>query len=104
MEKRNIRLILVLILIVGLILRIISINWGLPNNDHQYSYCQDEQTNLTLLKNINLKEWSFDLKQGVSGHLGYYLLGIPIFLGKGLGIIQIKNDPDFYRNKDQQDY
>lgn len=97
LNRKYNNLILLSILIIGLFPRIISINWGLPNDMHQQPYNGDESLTLTLFRNFEPKKLNFDLKQAVSGSLGYYLFAGSVFIGSVSGFFDLVTDPDYYR-------
>lgn len=90
-------IILISILLLGIIVQIISINWGLPGSAHQNSYNGDEGTNLSIFRNFDPKTLNFDPKMYVSGSLGYYLLAGSVVAGKIAGFYNLVSNPDYYR-------
>jgi hypothetical protein len=101
-ERKYHIIILISILLLGIIVQIISINWGLPNTNHQDSYNGDEDTNLSIFRNFDPGKLNFDPKMYVSGSLGYYLLAGSVSVGNILGYYNLVSDPDYYRENIQE--
>jgi len=94
LKKKSI--LIILILLIATCIRLLNINWGLPNNIHIYPYNYDEKTYLGELNNLNLEDLDFNPDDYWKVHFPVYFTGFSLALGKLLCFYEI-GDKQYYK-------
>jgi len=84
------------ILVVALALRLIGIDFGLPNERHAYPYNPDEWTPMQVLRGMDPGRLDFNPHYYFNPTLQYYLYGGTFALAHVTGLINIRGDERFY--------
>jgi len=103
MSDRKYIFLLLLILIIGFLLRVTMINWGLPSENLALStYNPDEQNSYHTLEKWNPKQLKFPAGQVLHwGNLHLFVLAASLGIGKITGYVHTGNR-DFYINNLKQ--
>jgi hypothetical protein len=100
---KNTKIWLALILICAVIVGSLSLNWGLPNAQHIYTYSSDEMTYLKWLQNMNPARRDFNPKVYTKTHLSIYATAAVLAAGQAAGLYRIgskeyyKDNPNDFR-------
>lgn len=108
MKPKDIRICLFGILLLSLIIRLIGIKWGLPNEEHFYPYYPDEYTVIMLLQRMEPEKLNFYPEYYPYGRIypdpvsHFYFIGATYFLCSKLGIVTLTKDKKFYLSNVQE--
>lgn len=90
------------ILLLALVLRLIGIDFGLPNESHAYPYNPDEWTPMQVLRGMDPAHLDFNPHYYFNPTLQYYIYGATFGLAHVTGIVNIRGDERFYFEHPEQ--
>ena len=88
-----------IILILGIYLRLIALDWGLPDRTHRWSYRTDESSYLLMLKEMNPLHGDF-ISESFGPKIGSGILwpyGALILIAHSTGILEAHSSLEWYR-------
>ncbi|MEO0107743.1 MAG: glycosyltransferase family 39 protein [candidate division WOR-3 bacterium] len=86
MRRMMIPVLIALVLLVGLLLRVRGLQWGIPTGPHYRNYYQDERFSLGLVYRMNPARLNFDPHYYINPSLHYYtMLGV-LGMASALGL------------------
>lgn len=96
LEKRNLFIAFLAILLLGFALRAYHLDWGLPNTDHPYSYHPDEARLIQYMAGIHPEKLDFNPDDMAYPTMHIMINGAVMLAMSKLGVITVSSDPLFY--------
>ena len=87
---------IILIILLGLLLRLPGINWGLPNEDHPNGYHPDEPGILYAISNMDPAKLDFNPNWFVYPTFYIYLVALSLGVSALIGVVSLSPELSFY--------
>lgn len=101
-SRRRAATILGFVLLLALVLRLVGVDFGLPNERHAYPYNPDEWTPMQVLRGMDPARLDFNPHYYFNPTLQYYLYGATFAAAHVTGLINIRGDERFYFEHPEQ--
>jgi 4-amino-4-deoxy-L-arabinose transferase-like glycosyltransferase len=84
------------VLVLALAIRLVGIDFGLPNRAHGYPYNPDEWTPMQAFRGMDVRHLDFNPHYFDNPTLFYYLIGAVAFAADRVGFLRVDGDERYY--------